>query len=197
LGVIFNSNLKWNDNIDYLIAKAKKKSNSLLCSLLRYKYLSTEAKLNIWNSIVRPILEYGSAMWWCNKLQSQRIERIQLKALKVILGISSKTTDIAVRLELGVMSLEMRRKLAMLKWAAKICRMSDKRLVKNIFDSLNFKWTGRGRARRQTWKKKVQLILKEFGIEHNNYSSMATLKQSAWNNIVNKAAVKIELLHEY
>lgn len=69
----------------------------------------------------------------------------------------------AIRLELGVMSLQARRKSAM---AAKISRMSENRLVKNIFDNLNFKWTGRGRARRQTWKKNVQLILKEFGIEH-------------------------------
>ena len=77
-----------------------------------------EVKLNIWNALVRPLLEYCSGIWWCNKLQSQRIERIQLKALKVILGISSKTSDIAVRLELGVMSLETRRKLAMVNVAA-------------------------------------------------------------------------------
>ena len=52
------------------------------------------------------------------------------------------------------MSLETRRKIAMLKWLGKICRMSDNRLVKYVFDNINFKWLGRGRARRHTWEKK-------------------------------------------
>ena len=33
----------------------------------------------------------------------------------------------------------------MLKWAGKICRMSDGRLVKCIFDNVDHKWTGRGK----------------------------------------------------
>ena len=51
-------------------------------------------------------------------------------------------------------------------WLPKICRMSDNRLVKYIFNNIKYKWIGRGRARRHTWKKKIQLILQEFGIEH-------------------------------
>jgi len=57
LGVFFNSSLNWNDDIEYLIASGKKKSSKLLHSILRYKCLSVEAKLNIWNTIVRPSIE--------------------------------------------------------------------------------------------------------------------------------------------
>jgi len=154
--------------------------------------LSVEAKLNIWNAIVRPSIQYGSATWWTNKLQTAKLERIQLKALKVILGVSSKTSDIAVRLELGVMRLETRRKKTMLKWAGKISQMSSDRLVKHIFDNVDFSWHGKGRANRRTWKKRVRSILVEFGLvqEHSNITN---LSETQWNKLVDKAAVQFEL----
>jgi len=86
----------------------------------------------------------------------------QLKALKVILGCSSKTSDIAVRMELGVMKLETRRKVAMLKWLGQINRIPSIRLVKYVFDNLDYKWQSRGRARRRTWKRNVEIILDEL-----------------------------------
>jgi len=161
LGTMFQRDLKWTENIEYVIGKGKQRSNSL-SSILRFKGLSTEAKLSIWKSLVRPKLEYGTQIWWPNKKQSIHLERIQLHALKRMLGISSKTSDVAVPLECGVMSLQTRRKVAILKWVGKISRMADNRLVKYIFDNVEIKWRGRGRGNRKTWKTRVMLTLNEF-----------------------------------
>jgi len=46
---------------------------------------------------------YGTGLWWANKTECRRIESIQLVAFKGILGVSSKTIDIPVILDLGVM----------------------------------------------------------------------------------------------
>ena len=191
LGVVLKYDLKWTENIEYVIGKGMRRSNSII-SILRFKGLSTEAKLCVWKALVRPILEYGSQTWWPNKTQSMRLERVQLKALKCILGVSSKTSDIAVRLELGVMSLQMRRKKALLKWVGKIARMPDSRLVKSIFDNLEFKWIGRGRANRKTWKRRVLMTLEELGLAEE-YSDVANLSQDKWNKLVDHAAVQAEL----
>ena len=191
LGVMLKYDLKWNENIEYVIGKGKERSNSV-SSILRFKGLSTEAKLCIWKALVRPILEYGTQIWWPNKTQSMRLERVQLKALKCILGVSSKTSDIVVRLELGVMSLQTRRKIALLKWAGKIGRMADSRLVKYIFDNLEFKWVGKGRANRKTWKKRVQMTLSEFGLV-DEYSDAANLSKKKWDKLVDDAALIVEL----
>jgi len=91
LGLVMNKNLKWSGNIEFLTTKANSRSNKLLSTLKRLRRLSKEAKLSIWMALVRPVLESGSELWWANKLESQKIESIQLKALKSILGVSSKT----------------------------------------------------------------------------------------------------------
>jgi len=95
------------------VTKAKQKSNSLICILKRLRRLSIEANLSIWQSCVRPVIEYGTGLWWANKTECRKIESIQLVALKHILRVSSKTIDIPVTSDLGVMSLETRRKIEM------------------------------------------------------------------------------------
>ena len=191
LGLMFQYNLKWTENIEYVIGKAKQRSNSL-SSLLRFKGLSTEAKLSVWKALICPILNYGAQIWWPNKTQCIRLERIQLRALKCMLGISSKTSDIAVRLELGVMSLQTRRKVALLKWVGKIGRMADTRLVKYIFDNVEFKWKGKGRGNGKTWKKIVSLTLNEFGLDAE-FNHVANLSEDKWNKLVDNAALVVEL----
>ena len=192
LGVVFTSDLKWQGHIQHLIGKGKDKSHHLINTLLRYRNISTEAKINIWNSLVRPVLEYGSGIWWSNKLQSQTIERLQLKAFKSALGVSSKTSDVALRLELGLMRLEIRRKIVMLKWLGKISKMPNHRLVKYIYDNVKYVWGGRGRANRHTWKKKIHLILKEFSLQ-KDFDRIHLMTRDEWNNLVSKAALKFEL----
>jgi len=51
---------------------------------------------------------YGNGLWWANKTECRIIESIKLAALKRILGVSSKTIDIPIRLDLGIMSLKLK-----------------------------------------------------------------------------------------
>jgi len=169
------------------LGKGKQRSNGL-SSILRFKGLSTEAKLSTWKALV---LEYGTQVWWPNKTQSMRLERIQLRASKRMLGISSKTSDIALRIECGVMSLQTRCKVALLKWVGKISRMADNRLVKYKFDNVEIKWRGRGSGNRKTWKTRLLLTLNDFGLD-NEYNDVATLSEDKWNKLVDNAALVVE-----
>ena len=74
-------------------------------------------------SIVRPSIEYGSAVWDCNKNQASALEAIILGGAKKILGCSCKTCNEAVRGDMSLDSLSSRRDRAKLKWWHNLCTM--------------------------------------------------------------------------
>ena len=78
--------------------------------------------------------------------------------------LTTKTIEVPLRVDLGVMLLDTRRKVTMLRWFGKIQRMLETRLVKKIFNKVNYVWVGKGRARRKTWKKWVDVIVNDFEI---------------------------------
>ena len=60
-------------------------------------------------SVLRPIIEYGSEVWKCNKSQASALESILLGGAKKIFGCSSKTCNEAVRGDMGLETLKSRR----------------------------------------------------------------------------------------
>ena len=51
--------------------------------------------------MVRPTLEYGSAVWEGNKAQAAALESVMIAGAKRILGCSSRTCNEAVRGDMG------------------------------------------------------------------------------------------------
>ena len=87
-------------------------------------------------SVVRPSIEYGSAVWDCNKNQASALETIILGGAKKILGCSSKTCNEAVREDMGLDSLSSRQDRAKLKWWHKLCTMKGDRYPRQLFDKV-------------------------------------------------------------
>ena len=64
--------------------------------------------LNLYDSMIKPILLYASDFWGCLKLpQNNPIEIFHLKVLKQILGVHKQTTNLGVLLELGRTTLDI------------------------------------------------------------------------------------------
>ena len=58
--------------------------------------------LNLYDSMIKPILLYSSDFWGCLKLpRDNPIETFQMKVFKQILGVHKQTTNLVVLLELG------------------------------------------------------------------------------------------------
>ena len=58
--------------------------------------------LNLYDSMIKPILLYLSDFWGCLKLpRDNPIEILQMKVFKQILGVHKQTTNLGVLLELG------------------------------------------------------------------------------------------------
>lgn len=115
LGLTINSQLKWNDHIQYITSSALRK-----LGLLRHKLKGTPAnvKLLAYNSIIRPKLEYAAIVWDPHTAKDiKEIEKVQRRAVRFIYN-KYKRTDSPTNLMTTnqIKPLHLRRKIARLSF---------------------------------------------------------------------------------
>ncbi len=84
LGLWIDDNMKWNTNTEKIIKKAAKRL--FLLKIIKSYGASTDDMKSFYVAVIRPTLEYGAQVWngGITKEQSNEIERIQKRALKII-----------------------------------------------------------------------------------------------------------------
>ena len=89
LGVVFNTDLTWNDHVDYILTKTSKRVHCI--TQLVHSGVDPKHIVTIYCSIVRSVLEYCCPVWHpgLTTLQSKNIERVQIRCLKIIFPSSS------------------------------------------------------------------------------------------------------------
>jgi len=63
LGADFGQRGEWKSFKEKILQKAKKKYGLVLILHARHSFLSTLALTNIWQALVRPIMEYAAEIW--------------------------------------------------------------------------------------------------------------------------------------
>ena len=165
LGIWFNESLTWDAHIEYMMHKANKRSKSLR-PLLTNGRVPVRAKLLVWLSFVRPLLEYGSEVWDANTAQWLKIESIQTRAGVLAMKINKHTKLEAVRALMGVTSLEQRKDRARLNYYAKLMTMDFDRTARYIILEMHSGQARRRGRQLKTWKASVQeLIAQAEGLE--------------------------------
>ena len=106
LGIIIDNRLNFQEHIYTQISKANK-----ILGLIRrtFQYLDKEMLVNLYKSLIRPHLEYGSNVWsviW--KKEAIAIENVQRRATKLVKPIAHLTYQQRLKV-LGLPSLEYRR----------------------------------------------------------------------------------------
>ena len=86
LGIYIQADLKWDTQVNHICQNANKRL-FILSKLKRFGFNTTEL-ITIYSCYVRPLLEYADVIWHSSLTvkQSLRIERIQKRACKIILG---------------------------------------------------------------------------------------------------------------
>ena len=106
LGVVFRSDLSWEENIDYMLKKVAKR---MYCMhyLARARVKDTDI-ITIYCSIIRSVLEYACPVWHpgLTQKQSNEIEKVQKRCLKLIYPELSYDDSLA---KSGLTKLEERR----------------------------------------------------------------------------------------
>ena len=116
LGVWFTQDLGWGKHVDIITQKAS--SRLFWLKKLKRFGLPTDDLCEFYQGYIRPTLEYAAPVWSpsITARQSMKIERIQKRALRIILGPQYTCYNEAL-IYLCLPSLENRRKDLSLKFA--------------------------------------------------------------------------------
>ena len=106
LGIFMDSRLSFETHITKSVSKA----NRMLGLVRRnFKYVNEEVFCNLYKTLVRPHVEYGSVVWNPKTKRDQRkLEGIQRRATKIIPRLTNLSYDERLRI-LGLPTLEYRR----------------------------------------------------------------------------------------
>ena len=137
LGLIFTSNGKFNVATQSLADKARKAYFSIRKSIPFNTNLSVKHLLKIYQSMIEPILTYGSEVWLSdfnvdiNKADKLPMEKIQNFIIRDILGVHNKSSNIAIKNETGIYPLCIKSFYLMHKYYNRLNNTYDKSKITN------------------------------------------------------------------
>ncbi|CAB1103975.1 unnamed protein product [Ectocarpus sp. CCAP 1310/34] len=134
LGVEIAKDCSWNAHMSKVAEKGKARAGKLH-PILANRHLDTRIKLTVLKSVIVPPLEYAGEVWEGNKKVVKELEAAQMKAAKTILGCSRRTSNAAVRAELGIQSLRSGRDARKLTWQYRMCAMGEERLPSIVWEA--------------------------------------------------------------
>ena len=120
LGVTFDRTQTWKPHIQAAEAKAKRKI-ALMRKLTGSTWGANQKTLRtVYESTVRPHLEYGSTAWsTATKTSLHSVDKVQNQALRIMTGAMKSTPIAAMEEATGIQSLEKRRQVKILTQAEK------------------------------------------------------------------------------
>lgn len=106
LGVVIDEKLKFSSNTSYILKKMAKKINFL--GRIKRK-VSISTRIKIYMSIIAPHIEYcSSILFLCNKGEIAKLQKLQNRGMRIILGMSRYTSSKFMRSCLKWMSVKQR-----------------------------------------------------------------------------------------
>ena len=141
LGVLFNSVKSTRGNIfrdmtKYVKDKSRKASFVALKKCSGIGKISTKIGIQLFNSYVQPVLEYGSEIWSKGK-EFAVIESVQLGFLKMLLGVKGSTASCAIYAETGQFPTYIRYCIKTFKYYCRLLCMNNNPIVKKVFLELD------------------------------------------------------------
>jgi hypothetical protein len=161
LGVELDQKLSWKEFKERIASKAKKNVSAIWGMGMAYGKLSVKAGINLYEALVRSVLEYGAIVW--EGVRWEEGERIQREMGRRILKCHSKTTNESVLGELGMWTLKTRREFLMLKYWIKLSIIDDTRLVRQIYKISKEEFA---RRRKSNWCSKIYKLTQKYQLHH-------------------------------
>lgn len=132
LGVIVTENLRWNRQVEKMIASCNARTNSLIWRLTNGRRVRPRTAIYVWNAMVRPVLEYASEIWAheLSEDQETRIEKIQRRFVRKMCQLPGGTPTAFIKLEYGVERMRARWDKLTIRFLEKVVVMDKERLTR-------------------------------------------------------------------
>ena len=134
LGVVFTTGGSFTDAQTTLSGQALKAIFKMNKYLYKFTYISVEHRLQLFDKLISPILNYGAEVWGFHK--GDAVEKIHMKFCKSILGVRKTTQNDFVYGELGRKSLFCSRQSSIIRYWIKILESDETKYVKIIYNML-------------------------------------------------------------
>ena len=131
LGIIFTAGGSFSETQNTLSGQAQKAIFKINKYLYRFTFISPKHKLELFDKLVTPILNYGSEVW--GFIQGNAIERVHLQFCKQLLGVKKTTQNDFVYGELGRTTLITKRYLNIVKYWFKILASGDRKYINIVY----------------------------------------------------------------
>jgi hypothetical protein len=187
--------LSWRKHVDEAITKAKHRSNDLLWIFGGDKGMRARTAITLWQSLVRPQLEYASEVWAGQVTQEQtlRVEQVQMKFLRGTLGLHEKGSGVAdevVRAETGCERIRDRWTKLQLGYFRRLFAAPATRLLRKVAE---FRWGERvhmhragGRYGTRGWMASAETALTRVGLQAfwDRPADAAAQDPAEWGRVV-------------
>jgi len=131
LGLCISCMMNWSKATNNLSMKALKALNVIKLFASKFQCTDVKVLLSLFDKMVLPILMYGAEVWGTEYRKS--IERVQIKFCKYVLGVGSRTSDIAVLGECGRCPLFVHYYCKVIKYWTRLLCMNDENISKQCY----------------------------------------------------------------
>lgn len=132
LGVTFQNNFKWNKYVELLSDRALKACNILKSLAGTYWGSDPKILLTLYKSLVRSHFEYGFICYSHKLNLVEKLEKIQNRCLRIVMGAMISTPIISMQVEANVPPLLIRFKFLKIKFLLKLCSISSHSLITKL-----------------------------------------------------------------
>ena len=137
----------------------------MMYPLLREKAVPRDVKVTIYNTILKPILLYGSESWALTTKTKSKLQAAEMKVLRLIKGVNrrDRLRNDQIRADLRVQPLLNVVEEGRLRWYGHVMRMEDTRVSKRYYQ-----WRPQGKRPvgrpRKRWLEGVEEALQRRGV---------------------------------
>ena len=141
LGVTVRSIHKNNEdmfanNYPYLCDQGRKALFGILHRLRSITPIPQKVMLKLFNTIVKPILIYGSDVWGHNKNGTSIVDKVMLRFYKCILNVKATTSNIMVYVECGILPPSIYCNVSAMCYINRPHHMPNDSIVKQVYNEL-------------------------------------------------------------
>ena len=158
-------------NAEYLCDRARKALYAMSHRTRNISHVSPQLKFHMFNTLILPILTYGSDVWAVNKTSLKVIDKIFLRYVRCALSIKATTSNVITIGESGQYAPSVQCTIALLNFANRLHHMSDSVLVKQVYNELLqlnemgfHTWTGDVKALNELYNLDITCATSDFKI---------------------------------
>ena len=132
LGIVFTIGGSFSEAQTTLAGQAQKAIFKLNKYLYKFTYVSPKHKLELFDKLISPILNYSCEVWgFC---QANAVERVHMQFCKKLLGVKKTTQNDFIYGELGRENYATKRFFIIIKYWFKILQTPENKYIKIIYN---------------------------------------------------------------